>query len=202
MIDNKNIGVIILAAGASSRLGHPKQLLTFAGKSLLQQMIQVAEGAAAGSVFVVLGAHEDKIRSSIGNTSAHVIINEHWQEGMASSIRCGINALLQMNPQTDGALMMLCDQPLVTSALLNELIAVHMQTANAIVASSYGGIIGVPAFFSKRIFPALLKLTGDVGARAIIRQHQEDVAVVEFPDGSMDIDTADDFQRYQHNFVQ
>jgi molybdenum cofactor cytidylyltransferase len=202
MIDNKNIGVIILAAGASSRLGHPKQLLTFAGKSLLQQMIQVAEGAAAGSVFVVLGAHEDKIRSSIGNTSAHVIINEHWQEGMASSIRCGINALLQMNPQTEGALMMLCDQPLVTSALLNELIAVHMQTANAIVASSYGGTIGVPAFFSKRIFSGLLKITGDVGARAIIRQHQKDVAVVEFPDGSMDIDTADDFQRYQHNFEQ
>jgi molybdenum cofactor cytidylyltransferase len=190
----KNIAVIILAAGASSRLDTPKQLLMYRGKTLLQQMLQVAADSMAQSIFVVLGANADNIKNNMDFGKAHLAVNANWQEGMASSIRCGINELVRMDPLADGAVLMVCDQPYVTSSILNDLIKAHQNTGKHIVASSYNGTFGVPALFHKNIFPELLQLKGDAGARSIIQQRAKEVEAVLFSKGNVDIDTAADYQ--------
>lgn len=194
MKPREHTGIVILAAGASSRLGRPKQLLPFDGKTLLGHVSQEAVNSGAGTVIVVLGAHEDQIRKEIDLRSAMAVVNSNWQEGMASSIRCGIEALLHMQPEAESAVLMLCDQPYVTSALLNELIAIHKNKGNAIVASKYGDAIGAPALFHKSIFPELQQLKGDVGAKAVIHQHINEVEAVAFSKGSVDVDTAADYE--------
>lgn len=194
MATTKNIGVIILAAGDSSRLGTLKQLLIYEGKTLLQHSIQLAFDSIAHPVVVVVGAHADRIKKETDFNSAHIIVNADWQEGMASSIRCGIKALVEIDTFTEGAVLMLCDQPFVTSALLNDLTAVHQNTGKAIVASSYSDTLGVPAFFHKSIFPELLQLKDDSGAKGIIQQHAKEVEAVAFPQGNVDIDTSADYQ--------
>lgn len=190
----KNIGVIILAAGDSSRLGTPKQLLAYEGKTLLQHSLQVAVDSLAHPVIVVLGDHADDIKRETDLNSVHAVVNAGWQEGMASSIRLGIKTLLEIDPHTDGAVLMLCDQPFVTSALLNDLIAAHQNTGKAIVASSYSNTLGVPAFFHKSIFPELLQLKDDSGAKRIIQQHAKEVDAIAFSKGNVDIDTEADYQ--------
>jgi molybdenum cofactor cytidylyltransferase len=190
----KKIGAIILAAGASSRLGTPKQLLMYRGKTLLQQILQVTIDSIAHPVVVVLGADADNIKKNMDFSNACIVVNTDWQEGMASSVRCGINTLVQMDPLIEGAVLMLCDQPFVTASLLNDLIIARQNTGKHIVASSYNGTFGVPALFHKSIFPELLQLKGDVGARSIIQQRAKEVEAVLFSKGDIDIDTAADYQ--------
>jgi molybdenum cofactor cytidylyltransferase len=199
MATTNNIGVIILAAGASSRFGSPKQLLNYAGKTLLQHTVQVAIDSVARPVILVLGANEELIKTTIQNTGVDKVINKEWKEGMASSVRCGIKQLLQIDPLTTGAVIMLCDQPYVNAALVNDLVAAHEKNTKRIVASSYSGTLGAPTFFHKNIFPELLQLKGDVGAKAIIRQHVNDVDVVVFPKGNVDIDTVSDYSGLANN---
>lgn len=194
MATKKNIGVIILAAGNSSRLGTPKQLLTYEGKTLLQHSLQLAFDSMAHPVVVILGAHADRIRKETDFNPVHIVVNAGWQEGMASSIRYGIETLSGIDPLTEGAVLMLCDQPYVTSALINELITTNQNTGKAIVASSYSDTLGVPALFHKSIFPQLLQLKDDAGAKGIIQQHINDTAVVAFSKGNVDIDTEADYQ--------
>ena len=194
MATEKNIGAIILAAGASSRLGSPKQLLPYAGKTLLQHSLQIAIDSIAHPVIVVLGAHADDIKKETDFNQAHTIVNTEWQEGIASSIRDGIKALVETDPHTEGAVLMLCDQPYVTPALVNELIMVHQNTGKPIVACSYSDTLGVPALFHKSIFPALLQLKDDLGAKGIIQQHAKNTEVITFSKGNVDIDTETDYQ--------
>lgn len=190
----KKIAVIILAAGASSRLGMPKQLLMYDGKTLLQQMLQVAFDSIARPIIVVLGANENNIKRNMDFNTAHIVVNTDWQQGMASSIRCGIHTLVEADPLVEGVVIMLCDQPYVTTSLLNDLVLAHQKTGKPIVASSYNDTFGAPALFHKNIFPELLQLKGDVGARSIIQQHVNEMDVVVFSKGNIDIDTATDFQ--------
>jgi molybdenum cofactor cytidylyltransferase len=186
----KNIGAIILAAGASSRLGTPKQLLPYAGKTLLQYTVKAALDSIARPVIVVLGFEAEKIKDNIDG--AQVIVNPDWQEGMSSSIRCGIQALDRADPSAEGTIILVSDQPYITSALLNELVTEHRKTGEPIVASSYDNTLGVPALFHKSIFAMLLQLKGDAGAKSIIQQHSGDVGMVTFSKGGVDIDTKED----------
>jgi molybdenum cofactor cytidylyltransferase len=199
---NKNIGLVILAAGSSSRLGAPKQLLPYTGKTLLQHSIDVATGSDAGPVLVVLGSEAEIIKDNIQAPAARVIINNQWKEGMASSIRCGLNALMQQYPLTEAVVIMVCDQPYADQALLNKLISVHQNTGKPIVASCYDHITGVPALFHKSIFPELLQLKGDVGAKSIIQRHAGEVDVVTFSKGGVDIDTATDYKELSKGGAQ
>jgi molybdenum cofactor cytidylyltransferase len=126
-------GVIILAAGASSRLGSPKQLLSFSGATLLQHSIEVAQSSDAANVLVVLGANADLIKTEINHTTAKVIVNPDWKEGMASSIRFGLQTLVEMYPQTEAVIFMVADQPFVTAALLNNLMELNRNEQHSIV---------------------------------------------------------------------
>ncbi|MEQ1676668.1 MAG: nucleotidyltransferase family protein [Chitinophagaceae bacterium] len=186
--------IIILAAGSSDRLGKPKQLLPYKNKTLLQYLIDEAKATSALSVLLVLGANAAAIQSELQTENIRIVINDDWQEGMASSIRCGINELQKINPATDAAILMVCDQPYVSASLLNDLILAHNKTNKPIVTSSYDNTTGPPALFHKSIFQELLQLTGDTGARSIVQKHINDVATVSFPKGSIDIDTAADYE--------
>lgn len=196
VLDN-NFGVILLAAGQSSRLGQPKQLLSFAGNTLLKHTFQIAKASAAHKVVVVLGANAETIQKEIGAADINLVLNKNWHEGMASSIRYGLEALVEIDPNVNGVILMVCDQPHVTSALLNNIIMAHHKTKKPIIACSYENTYGSPVFFHRSMFYELLQLKGDVGARGLIKQHIDEVEIISFPKGDIDIDTQADYEKLQ-----
>lgn len=188
-----SIGIILLAAGASSRLGKPKQLLLYEGKTLLQHGIQIALATGSECIIAVLGANMDFLTKETANQSIDVVLNNEWNEGMASSIRCGVNHLLAKAPHVAAAIIMVCDQPYVTTTLLKDLVTKYQETGKPIIASSYKNNQGTPALFDKTIFASLLDLKGDVGAKGIMKANPDLVALVNFPLGYIDIDTEEDY---------
>lgn len=189
-----NYTAIILAAGQSSRLGKPKQLLKYQNKTLLEHAIDAAKWSSVKSIIVVVGSNADIILNEIDTSGTHMVKNEDWQSGMASTIRCGVRALPALDSTIDSAILMVCDQPFVTPDLLNGLIEKQKETGNPIIASQYDDIIGTPALFQKRFFAELMALKGDTGAKKIMMQHNDLLVTVPFPKGSIDIDTIDDYE--------
>ncbi|MEP6727588.1 MAG: nucleotidyltransferase family protein [Bacteroidota bacterium] len=189
--------IIILAAGSSSRLGTPKQLLPYNQNTLIQHSIEVALASSAGRVIVVLGPNAEAMRPGIVNDKLGFIINEQWQEGIASSIRCGLLYLLNQLPAPQNVLFMVCDQPFINTDLLDKLITLQEQTGHAIVASKYAETKGIPAIFGKELFPELLELKGDMGAKKLIAQQKDRISTVSFPPGNIDIDTETDYRHLQ-----
>lgn len=187
-------GIVILAGGASTRLGRPKQLLQYRGKTLLNHAVNEAINAKADAVVVILGKNADLFEGEIDNQEVRVVINKNWKEGMASSVRLGLDTLLKSKPYIDAVILMVCDQPHISSSVLNELITKQQKTTKQIVTCNYGESIGPPALFHKKYFRDLAKLNGDVGARNIIEQNMHDVAMILFPEGNIDIDTEDDYE--------
>ena len=190
----ESCAVIILAAGASERLGEPKQLLPFRGSSLLRHAVSEAVNSDAGPVVVVVGEKAELVSKEIDQNIARVVNNNEWHEGMASSVCVGIKAVLEISPSVDAIILMPCDQPYVSASLLNELMELQTKTGKAIVASDYGNAIGPPALFHKNIFPELMLLQGDTGARKIVEKHGDEVATVLFTRGNIDIDTKEDYE--------
>jgi molybdenum cofactor cytidylyltransferase len=193
-----NIGIIILAAGESSRLGRPKQLLLYNEKTLLRHAIQTALASKAEPVVVVLGAEADTMQNEVTWESVHLVKNSEWKEGMASSIRCGIKALAQISPAGEGVILMVCDQPFVKASLLNDLVAAYQKTGKLVVSCGYEDTFGPPVFFHHSLFEELLQLKGDIGARGVVRQHADDVEVVSFPEGTFDVDTEADYEQLKN----
>ena len=191
-------GIVVLAAGGSTRLGQPKQLLKFSGKTLLKRSVEEALKSNADDVIVILGKNADLFKNEI-DAKAHTIVNSEWEEGMASSVRWGLETLLSDKPYIDAVIFMVCDQPYISSSILNELIATQQKTTKQIVTCDYGESIGPPALFHKKYFDDLMKLKGDIGARKIIQQNMNDVAKVLFPEGKIDIDTPEDYEELKRS---
>ncbi|WP_448698521.1 NTP transferase domain-containing protein [Mucilaginibacter sp. AW1-3] len=187
-------GLIILAAGQSTRMGKPKQQLQYQGNSLLQHSINIALQSPYRPVVVVLGAFADDILPGIAPKPIEVIINTKWEEGMASSIRAGIDHL-QNTPGTSNALIMLCDQPHVSSKLLNDILRKKNKSHKGIIACAYNNTIGVPVLFGQKYFSELLTLTGHEGAKKLLAIHAADIETVPFPLGAVDIDTPQDYEK-------
>jgi molybdenum cofactor cytidylyltransferase len=190
-----NIAIIILAAGTSSRLGSPKQLLSYKGKNLLRHTVDEALETGCASVFVVLGANSELLRMELKDKPVSIVENTGWQEGMASSIRCGLETITNTILRPDSIIFMVCDQPYVSSSLLLNLVEKKNKTGMPIVASSYEDKMGTPALFHRSFFPALMELKGDKGARKLIADNPDKVATVSFPEGITDIDTKEDFEK-------
>ncbi|MBS1502625.1 MAG: nucleotidyltransferase family protein [Bacteroidetes bacterium] len=186
--------IVILAAGGSARLGTPKQLLKYNDESLLQRAINTAKGSEAGKVILVLGASRQKIISETDTSGTDLVVNPDWQSGMSSSIVSGIKALKKLEPVPSSVILMVCDQPFVTSALLNTLIAEHRSTNKQIIACAYEGVAGTPVLFSSTLYDQLLSLEGDAGAKKIIMANADKVATVTFELGATDVDTLDDYK--------
>ncbi|MFN4762254.1 nucleotidyltransferase family protein [Gillisia sp. Q332] len=194
MKKNTKIGVIILAAGASSRLGYPKQLVEFKGISLLQHSIDVAESLEFDVKILVLGAKEDEINKKINSRNFELVINENWEEGMSTSIRKGISEALRIERELEHILMLLSDQPFVNKEKIQELIRVQLNNNKQATFSEYAGDVGVPAIFSREIFSELKKLKGDQGAKKLIYKNDFQFGTVHFENGNFDVDTTADVE--------
>jgi|SRR5215217_1842232 len=188
-----NIGIIILAAGNSSRLGEPKQLLVFQNKTLLRHIAEIAVEIAGEKAILVTGSSAALIENEVSGLPCQTVFNAHWQEGMASSIVKGVTALNERYPDISGCIIAVSDQPFVTAEIFQNLIA-EVNSGAAIVASSYGDTLGTPAFFSKSYFDQLLQLKGSEGAKKLFLAHQANVRTVPFPLGTVDIDTQEDYK--------
>lgn len=196
-MENKSIGIIILAAGEAKRFDYfPKQLLKFNGKTLIQIATESALNSQANLVCVVSGANAEKINSEIENLSTEIVINENWQSGMAASLQKGLRKLLEINPNLSAVLVQLCDQPLITTEILNQLINSFKTSESLIVASEYDATIGVPAVFEKTLFDELLKLKSSEGAKKVILKHLDSVKKISVPEAALDIDTDKDFTEF------
>ncbi|HEX7183650.1 MAG TPA: nucleotidyltransferase family protein [Thermoanaerobaculia bacterium] len=191
--DTVGIGAVILAAGSSSRMGSPKQILQFRGKSLLRRAALAALGAGCCPVIVVTGAHAELSRRELDGLDVREVLNPHWETGMASSIRAGLEALI--GADADAAVFMLCDQPHVTAGVISRLAAAHRVTRRPVIASTYGGSFGVPALFSRSLFAELARLEGAAGAKQVIERYASEAHFLPFRGGEVDVDTPDDFSR-------
>ncbi|WP_026951658.1 nucleotidyltransferase family protein [Algoriphagus mannitolivorans] len=187
-------GIILLAAGSSSRLGRPKQLLKIERKTLIQRAIDEAKKSKAGELVVVLGWNPELIKTGFEAGKIPQVNNPDWEQGMASSMQAGLRYLMEKE-NTDQVILMLVDQPFVYSEILDRLIQEKKNSGKGIVACSYAGTLGVPALFDQKYFQEMLKLKGSDGAKKVILRHPEDVFSIEFPGGSVDLDTEEDLRK-------
>lgn len=181
------VAAVVLAAGASSRLGEAKQLVRLRGENLLERAVRVARDAECSPVVVVLGASAALIQAQSELDDAVIVMNHDWAQGMGSSIPVGVAALRDV----DGCIVMTCDMPAVTAEHL-----LGLKASGGVTASSYAGRRGVPAYFPVAAFPSLMELHGDVGARDLLRSAQ----CVELPGGDLDVDTEKDLARARELF--
>jgi molybdenum cofactor cytidylyltransferase len=188
------IAAIILAAGASSRMGRPKQLLDWGGRPLVRVVAEQALAAQLDDVIVMVGGAGDAVTAALAGLALRVVDNPAYAEGQSTSLRAGVAAL---GPAVAAAVVMLGDQPFVTAAIVERLIAEWRATGAAIVAPSYRGRRGNPVLFARAIFPELLAVAGDQGARAILAAHAAELRLVPFDDDRplADIDTPADYER-------
>jgi molybdenum cofactor cytidylyltransferase len=186
-------GLVILAAGSSSRLGFPKQTLLYKGKTLLELAIEAGLKSKCKPVMVVLGANAEAIEPGIKHNDVTLIHNPHWAEGMTSAIRVAISHL-EKHIEIDSVIIMLCDQPFVNRALIDSLLYKQQQTGSQIVACAYKNTIGVPVLFKRSLFTELLSLQGQDGAKKLLQAHPDDIATVPFEKGGIDIDTLADYE--------
>ena len=192
-----NGGVVILAAGSSSRLGQPKQLIKFKNKSLLQNIIDHSQVFSFKARVLILGAYAELINKNINTGELYVFINDEWEEGIASSIRSGVRCSLEIDPDLEHILFLLSDQPFVTSELIQELLDTHIKQGKTITACTYNDTVGVPAIFHKNVFRELSMLKGDRGAKVLIKKYYDNVAFVPFDQGSVDVDHPEDYAKLQ-----
>lgn len=187
------IGIILLAAGASARLGQAKQLLPFRGESLLRRTTKTALGVS-DKVVVALGANREIVRKEIEDLPIQIAENKDWQSGMSGSIKIGLQKLLDDKVTVEAVFVMVCDQPFVDENLLKEMIEKFQKPDSLIVACEYDNTLGVPALFHRKLFPELLALDARGGAKQLIKKYQSQTTIVSFPEGAFDIDTRADYE--------
>jgi molybdenum cofactor cytidylyltransferase len=199
-MSEKNCAAVLLAAGASTRLGQPKQLVLLNGESLLRRTARLALEAGCSPVFVVLGFQPQQMRPELETLPVQITVNPQWQEGMGSSLRCGMTALCEARPQPQAVLVLVCDQPRLSLNHLQELLARHKAVATLITASVYATRTGVPAIFSASLYPELLATAGEQGARNLIRAHAAEVQGIPWPEGELDLDLPEDLNHIERKF--
>lgn len=185
---------MVVAAGGSTRLGQPKQLLLFGGKPLVARAAEAAIGAGASPVVVVLGAYEDGIRETLAGLPLVMVPNPSWEEGMGSSICVGVAHGSAQAPQLDALLVAVCDQPHFHADAIGALCAAFCGH-DSIVAACYAGRLGVPVLFGRDYFGPLGELRGDKGAQRILRDHASQVVGVDLPELATDVDTLEDYRK-------
>lgn len=183
-----SVAAIVLAAGASRRLGELKQLVRLQNETLVERAVRVCREAGCNPVVVVLGASADRVREACSFNDALVVVNEGWSEGMGGSVRAGVNAL---GPGVNGCVVTACDMPAVSPEHLRKLM-----TADEITASFYAGRRGVPAYFPQSMFERLMELRGDAGAREMLKN----APAVDLAGGEMDVDTIEDLAAARKTF--
>jgi molybdenum cofactor cytidylyltransferase len=192
--ESESLSILLLAAGSSSRLGQSKQLVSINGQSLLCQTVLLSL-RVCNQVTVVLGSDFKNHISEISRLPVHIIENREWKKGMGSSLKIGLENTVKKWPATKSLLVLVCDQPLLTSAHLQKLINMADQTNKKIIASGYKSVLGVPVLFKKELFIELRQIGDSEGAKKIIQQHESEIESVEFIGGEIDIDTPADLEK-------
>jgi molybdenum cofactor cytidylyltransferase len=190
--DAVTVPAVVLAAGASTRLGTPKQLEMLGGERLLERTVRVAREAGCSPVIVVLGAEYPQVLGNSDLGDVVTVINDKWEEGMGSSVRLGIRTCSFVAKSAEGVVLMTCDQPAVTAPHLERL----MMKNREMTASRYAGRNGVPAYFPAKYFGELMALPGDKGARELLKN----AGYEGLEGGDLDVDTADDLERARKLF--
>lgn len=197
----KKVGVLILAAGNSSRMGSIKQLLPWENTTLMAHSIHQAERSNAREVLVVLGANFDLIRRKLSSQRGEFVENKNWKRGLGTSISCGVGYALSKWGNLNGLLVMLADQPLIDTSYLNLMIEKFETSEKGIIATKYKSRVGVPAIFSFTYFQELKELHDDFGAKKMIAKFKDDIFEMEGRGKTEDIDTLEDYKRLK-NFNQ
>ncbi|MDB5208562.1 MAG: hypothetical protein JWR72_3637 [Flavisolibacter sp.] len=187
-------GIIILAAGSSSRLGRPKQLLSFQNKSLIEHSIDEAVAAKLTPVIVVTGAYGESVSTYLKNKEVVIVYNDAWKKGMGSGIKAGLKQAMLLNEKLQSIIISVCDQPFVSASLFRKLTEKKKETAKGIVACSYADTIGTPVLFAHSYFDKLLQLEESEGAKSLVKMYNDDLATVAFAKGNIDIDTEEDYK--------
>jgi molybdenum cofactor cytidylyltransferase len=190
------LGIIILAAGSSSRMGKSKQLLDVDGEPLLRRMVRVALGVEPDEMIVVLGSNHEEHQKVIEDLPIKTVYNSNWKKGMGSSIKTGVGHLLHQFPSVNAAMILVCDQPLLTTFHLKKLKHAFISSVTPVVAMAYSNTVGVPSIFAKSLFDDLINLPDDKGAKLVIEKSSS-LLTIPFPEGSMDLDTPEDFVKFK-----
>ena len=189
------VGAVILAAGESSRLGQPKQLIAFRGKALVCRAVDAACEARCSPVVVVAGSSSEEIRHALGSTRAMIVDNKNWRRGIGNSIRTGVQAVTDKRPDVNAIVLLVCDQPRVDARVIKRLVTLRSKTHKDIIASKYADTLGVPALFSSAFFRELCFLEDWAGAKSIIHKNRDRVAELAFPGGEIDVDTWEQWEK-------
>ena len=187
-----NLHAIVLAAGGATRFGGLKQLIEYKGESLLRRCISSAQDLVEDRIWVVLGARSQKVKRNIENLGIHLLFNDNWEKGMASSLQTGLESI---PAECSGILLMLCDQALIETEHLRKLSNTWQNDKTKIVVSQYSDTHGVPAILPRKLFPEIQNLRGDSGAKSLFSQHKDILVAVDIPQAETDIDTQEDYMK-------
>jgi len=190
----KHLAIIILAAGASSRMGTPKQLLPFQDSTILGRVINNAKNTDIDNIFCVVGANAFIITKAHEKTGIQFIENPEYKNGLSTSIFQALDAILKKIPQLNAAFIILGDQPLIDASMLQKYLELHQQFPEHIIATSYGNHDGVPALFPSTTFTKLKELKGDQGAKEFINTTLEKKQITLPKDAIIDIDTQKEYE--------
>lgn len=194
------IGALILAAGNASRFGSAKQFAPINGSDLLSMTLDAVQGADLSPVLLVYGAYQEEMEKRfLSNRGVELKHNDNWESGIGSSIQAGIQ---ELSSKADAVIICVSDQPYLNAELLIKIKIQYQNKSSAskIIASKYADSYGVPALFDKSLFPELLKIPADKGAKALIAQHLTRVEFIDFPKGHIDIDTVADLKQLKEEF--
>lgn len=192
------LAILILAAGASTRMGESKQLLPWKNTTLLGNAIEQALGLTETDVFVVLGSDSERIKDSIKKYPVHVINNDNWQTGMGSSISLGVEVIKNLEVYSK-ILIHLADQPFVTTKHLKSICNLSFKHENKIIASNYQNKPGVPIVFSAEFFDVFAALKGETGAKKVLRKLEGEVLLLNTIKNLKDVDTKKTYNQLIHS---
>lgn len=196
-----NTAIIILAAGASSRMGAPKQLLLVDGKTLIKRICETAMDTPCHPIVTVLGANRNLIRQETERMPITVIDNPQWENGMSSSIKMGLAGAYMTEKAIEAAIFLTVDMPYVSAELINKMIEkADSDEKIEIVACKYDSQMGIPVLFKRSLFTDLLELTGDEGAKKVVIKNKDKTAFIDFPEGKLDLDTIDEYRNFVSNY--
>jgi molybdenum cofactor cytidylyltransferase len=186
------VGAVLLAAGGSRRLGRSKQLVPFRGEPLVRRAARIAAEAGLSPVVVVIASGAGEVELALAGLPVDVVHNAAAVGGVGTSVAAGVARLRAIAPSASGAVLLVCDQPLLEADHLRALVARREATGLPVIASGYEGVLGVPALFGAEVLDELASLDGDIGAREVIRRESSRVVAVPFPAGALDVDEEED----------
>ena len=188
------ISAVVLAAGRSTRMGRNKLVLPLDGKPVLQRVLDALRDSKVDETVVVLGGGAEEVRRSIELGGTKAVVNRRYAEGMSTSIKAG---LARVDSSTDAAVIVLGDQPFLSAALVDALIDAFQAERAPVVLPVHRGKRGNPVLFARSVFPEIMRIGGDRGAKSVVEAHEHNVLEVEAEDAEavIDVDTPSDYER-------